>query len=72
MFRPYGIRSLSPNSGPLGLGTTVVVTGQGFNEEPGVSPRCRFGTPASYAIVEAEILSYTRLACQVPEVIPMS
>ena len=44
MFRPYGIRQLSPNSGPIGLGTIVIVQGQGFSEEPGVVPRCRFGT----------------------------
>jgi hypothetical protein len=72
MFRPYGIRQLSPNSGPIGLGTTVVVTGQGFSDEPGVTPRCRFGTPANYAIVEAEVLSYTRLACTTPEVLPLT
>lgn len=71
-FRPYGIRQLSPNSGPLGLGTTVIVTGQGFSDEPGVTPRCRFGSPANYAIVEAEVLSYTRLACTTPEILPMS
>jgi len=72
MFRPYGIRQLSPNSGPIGLGTTVVVTGQGFSDEPGVTPRCRFGTPANYAIVEAEVLSYTRLACTTPEILPLT
>lgn len=72
MFRPYGIRQLSPNSGPLGLGTTVIVTGQGFSDEPGMTPRCRFGSPANYAIVEAEVLSYTRLACTTPEMLPMT
>lgn len=25
MFRPYGIRQISPNSGPIGLGTIVIV-----------------------------------------------
>jgi hypothetical protein len=42
----------------------------GFSEAPGTTPRCRFGTPANYAIVEAEVLSYTRLACQTPEMLP--
>jgi len=72
MFRPYGIRQLSPNSGPVGGVTTVIVTGQGFSDEPGVTPRCRFGTPANYAIVEAEVLSYTRLACRSPDFLPLT
>jgi hypothetical protein len=69
-YRPYGVQSISPNSGPIGAGVTqVIVSGQGFVTEEGVTPRCRFGTSANYAIVEAEILSYTRLACRVPETI---
>ena len=47
-----------------------MVQGKGFISEEGVTPRCRFGTPANYAIVEAEILSYTRLACRTPENLP--
>lgn len=30
-------------------------------------PRCRFGTPANYVIVDADILSYNRIACRTPE-----
>ena len=41
-------------------------------EEEGVTPRCRFGSAANFAIVEAEILSYTRLACRTPEKLPMT
>ena len=66
-FRPYGVQSIQPNSGPLAGVTQVIVQGQGFVSEEGVTPRCRFGTSANYAIVEAEILSYTRLACRAPE-----
>lgn len=72
MFRPYGVRQLSPNSGPVGGITTVIVTGQGYSEEPGVMARCRFGTPANYAIVEAEVLSYSRLACRTPDFLPLT
>lgn len=72
MFHPYGIRQLSPNSGPVGGVTTVIVQGQGFSDEPGVTPRCRFGSPANYAIVEAEVLSYTRLACRSPDFLPLT
>lgn len=66
-YRPYGVQSIQPNSGPLQGVTMVIVQGQGFVTEEGVTPRCRFGTSANYAIVEAEILSYTRLACRAPE-----
>jgi len=72
-YRPYGISSISPTSGPVGGGlTTVIVDGQGFVQEEGVTPRCKFGSPANFAIVEAEILSYTRLACRTPESLPLT
>lgn len=71
-YRPYGILHIQPSSGPVGGVTTVVVQGQGFVEEEGVTPRCRFGSAASFAIVEAEILSYTRLACRTPENLPLT
>jgi len=71
-YRPYGIRQLSPNSGPVGGYTTVIVQGQGFSEEPGTTPRCRFGAPANYAIVDAEVLSYSRMACRTPEMLPLT
>lgn len=29
--------------------------------------RCRFGTPANYAIVDAQILSYERMVCRAPQ-----
>lgn len=71
-FRPYGVLRLLPSSGPVGGVTTVLVEGRGFVGEDGVTPRCRFGTPANFAIVEAEILSYTRLACRTPEALPLT
>jgi hypothetical protein len=52
--------------------TTVIVQGQGYSEDPGVIARCRFGTPANYAIVEAEILSYSRMACRTPDFLPLT
>lgn len=72
MFRPYGVKQVQPNSGPVGGITTVIVTGQGFSEEEGANPRCRFGTPSNYAIVEGEVLSYTRLACRTPDFLPLT
>ena len=61
---------MSPSSIPLGASTTLIVSGKGFVAEEGVTPRCRFGTPADYAISEAEIMSYSRLACRAPESLP--
>jgi hypothetical protein len=72
VYRPYGVLHLQPNSGPTTGVTTVLVQGEGFVAEDGVTPRCRFGTPANYAIVEAEILSYSRLACRTPESLPLT
>jgi hypothetical protein len=69
-YRPYGVISLSPSSVPIGATSTVVVSGKGFVAEEGVTARCRFGTPGSYSISEAEILSYSRLACRAPERLP--
>lgn len=66
-YRPYGIQTISPNAGPVRGSTTVVVQGQGFVTVEGVTPRCRFGTSANFGIVEAQIMSYNRLACRVPE-----
>jgi hypothetical protein len=69
-YRPYGILQISPNSVPIGSTSTIVVSGRGFVAEEGITPRCRFGTPANYAISEAEILSYNRIACRAPESLP--
>jgi hypothetical protein len=46
-------------------GTDVLIQGSGFLENEQM-PRCRFGTKSNYVIVEAEILSYTRLTCTTP------
>lgn len=53
MFLPYGIEQIYPNSGPTSGVTDVIVQGKGFVDEEGNTARCRFGTPADYAIVEA-------------------
>jgi hypothetical protein len=64
---PYTVKSISPASGPSQGGTDVIVQGRGFIEGATDLPRCRFGTPANYIIVDADILSYNRLACTTPE-----
>lgn len=40
-------------AGPTTGVTDVIITGKGFVEEAGDAARCRFGTPANYAIVDA-------------------
>ena len=69
-FRPYGVLSISPTAVPVNGQDTIVVSGKGFVVEEGITPRCRFGTPANYAISEAEIISYSRMACRAPANIP--
>lgn len=52
-YLPYGIEDIQPNGGPMTGTTHVFVSGKGFVDEEGGTARCRFGTPANYAIVEA-------------------
>lgn len=68
-FVPYSVTQIFPQSGPSRGGTDVIIEGRGFVEsESGTDqPRCRFGTPANYVIVDADILSYNRMACRTPE-----
>jgi len=54
-------------SGPVTGGTDVIVSGRGFVESDNSLPRCRFGTPQNYVVVEADILSYNRIACRTPD-----
>jgi len=65
-YLPYGIEQIYPSSGPTSGITDVIVQGKGFVDEDGSVARCRFGTPANYAIVDAQILSFERLACKAP------
>jgi len=64
-YVPYSVNQIYPMSGPATGGTDVIIHGRGFLESD--NPRCRFGTPANYVIVDADILSYTRMACRTPE-----
>lgn len=44
----------------------MIIQGKGFVDEDGSTARCRFGTPANFAIVDAQILSFERLVCKAP------
>jgi hypothetical protein len=65
-FIPYTVIVMYPQDGPFTGGTDILIQGKGFVENEQM-PRCRFGTKSNYVIVEAEILSYTRMTCQTPE-----
>jgi hypothetical protein len=62
------VSQIIPTSGPISGGTDVIIQGRGFinGNEPNDQPRCRFGSPSNYAIVEADVLSYTRMVCKSP------
>lgn len=64
-FMPYGVESVYPTAGPTSGVTDVMIQGKGFINEEG-NARCRFGVPANYAIVEAQVLSYDKMVCRSP------
>lgn len=64
-FIPYSVAVIYPQDGPVYGGTDVLIQGTGFVDNDQM-PRCRFGTKSNYVIVEAEVLSYTRMTCTTP------
>ena len=68
LYRPYGVMSILPSSGPYDGYTDIMVTGRGFNgDDYADKGRCRFGVETNYAIVEAQVLDYGKLVCRSPE-----
>jgi len=65
-YVPYGILSIFPESGPVDGYTDIFVTGKGFTESIASKAKCRFGVDGNYAIVDAEVLDYTKLVCRSP------
>ena len=43
-----------------------MVHGKGFSDEIAENGRCKFGTDGNYALVQAEVLDYSRLVCRSP------
>ena len=66
IYTPYGIHHITPNSGPSKGGTEITVYGSGFDIR-GSSPRCRFGVPGNYAIVNGKALSHDKMVCNSPD-----
>jgi hypothetical protein len=52
-YVPYSINAMFPASGPSTGGSEILVIGSGFTSDGENQPRCRFGGPGNYAIVEA-------------------
>ena len=67
LYVPYGIIATSPSSGPYDGYTDVMISGRGFSSQFAERGRCRFGVEANYAVVDAEVLDYTKLICRSPE-----
>ena len=67
LYRPYGILQVNPASGPYDGFTDVMISGRGFAEDYAEKGRCRFGTDSNYAIVDAEVLDYSKMICRSPE-----
>ena len=67
LYSPYGITTVQPGSGPYDGFTDVQIVGKGFNPEYADQARCRFGTETNYAIVDAQVLDYSKMICRSPE-----
>jgi len=67
LYRPYGILKVAPSSGPYDGYTDIMISGKGFGDDLAPRARCRFGTEANYATVDAQVLDYTKLICRSPE-----
>jgi len=65
-YLPYGIIGVTPDSGPFEGFTDILVTGKGFSEEIAAKAKCRFGVDGDYAIVDAEVIDFTKLVCRSP------
>ena len=68
-FVPYTVQSIIPASGFATGGNEVLVIGSGFqkfSEDDDIQPRCRFGTPSSYSITEAQVISFNKIVCLSP------
>ena len=44
-----------------------MITGKGFSEDIAERARCRFGVESDYAIVDAEVIDFTKLVCRSPQ-----
>jgi len=70
-FVPYSVTAIFPNSGKVEGGTEVLVIGTGFKQSEDLAPRCRFGTPSNYAITNGQVISYNKMICNSPPIIPL-
>ena len=61
----YSIQEITPVSGPIETGTTIVVKGAGFTKSENI--RCRFGVPGYFAYTEGTFLDYNRITCPSPK-----
>lgn len=65
-FVPYGLTGVFPSAGPYSGFTDILLQGKGFTEELAPKAKCRFGIDSNYAVVDAEVIDYTKLVCRSP------
>lgn len=65
-FIPYGIIGAFPSAGPYSGFTDILIQGKGFTEDIASRAKCRFGIDSNFAIVDAEVVDYTKLVCRSP------
>ena len=61
----YSLEEITPVSGPIETGTTIVVKGSGFTDSDNI--RCRFGVPGYFAYTEGKYIDYNRISCPSPQ-----
>ena len=61
----YSVQEISPVSGPIESGTTIVVKGSGFIKSENI--RCRFGVPGYFAYTEGTFIDYNKITCPSPK-----
>jgi hypothetical protein len=63
-FTPYGIKHISPSSGPISGNTRIEITGSGFF--PSKKIRCRFGVPGYYFYTSGDYIDHNTIVCSSP------
>ena len=61
----YSIEEITPVSGPIETGTTIVVKGSGYTNSENI--RCRFGVPGYFAYTEGTFIDYNKITCPSPK-----
>ena len=61
----YSIQEVTPVSGPIESGTTLVVKGSGFTKSENI--RCRFGVSGHFSYTQGTFIDYNKITCPSPK-----